>query len=281
VLAADAAAAADSRGFKALTAERLLERSRALVASSAGMHGMRSLSLSFSALDAKGIGAVPRDAAKFALFEHGVSLGADEFAMMFAPFERQGGLVATGELLGAMRAAGQQTAFSAVRAEAVAAAYAHLAASAGGSGVTVGKAKASFDAKWDPRVLAKRLQAPEALLEFQRQWPLHKSASQPLTPAEFDSYYREVSACVPSDAEFAEMVLNCWHVPDRGSWKLPKSMRVLVTLHKGSSTEAVIPRGEELDENDFDGLCVALDKRCHITGVARVKVLGDIDVNGI
>ena len=44
----------------------LLARARALVSSTVGMHGLRSLALSFAALDAKGTGAVPREAAKYA-----------------------------------------------------------------------------------------------------------------------------------------------------------------------------------------------------------------------
>ena len=284
VLADNAAAAVDERGFKPLTGEVLLARARGLVASTAGMHGLRSLALSFAALDAKGTGAVPREAAKYALVEHGVTLGADEFAMMFAPFERPGGLVAGPPLLAAVRGADS---FGEARAEAVAAAWAHLQAQARAAGkgaaVPIGLAKASFDAKWDPRVRATPkplLTAPEALLEFQRQWPLHKAAGDELTARQFEDFYRDVSACVPSGhGVFEEMVLNTWHVPGRGHWKLPKALRVLVTLHKGSSTEATIPDGEHLDPDDFDALCEALEKRCRIGGVARVKILGLVEVS--
>ena len=201
VLADNAAAAVDERGFTPLTGASLLARARALVSSTVGMHGLRSLALSFAALDAKGTGAVPRDAAKYALVEHGVTLGADEFAMMLAPFERPGGLVAGVPLLAAVRGA---ESFSAARAEAVSAAWAHLQAqarAAGKAAVSIGQAKAAFDAKWDPRVVATPkplLTAPEALLEFQRQWPLHKSAADELTSRQFEDYYRDVSACVPS-----------------------------------------------------------------------------------
>ena len=68
-------------------------------------------------------------------------------------------------------------------------------------------------------------------------------------------------------------------MPGRGHWKKPKALRVLVTLHKGSSTEATIPDGENLDPEDFDMMCEALEKRCRIGGVARVKALGLIDVS--
>ena len=278
VLADNAAAAVDERGFTPLTGAALLARSRALVASTTGLHGLRSLALSFAAMDAKGTGVVPREAAKFALFEHGVALGVDEFALMFAPFERAAGLVAGPALLAAVRGADS---FGAARAEAVHAAFAHLAAQAKGGAVTIGQAKASFDAKWDPRVTAAKpqLTAAEALLEFQRQWPLHKAAAAELTPEQFEAYYRDVSACLGDDRTFCEMVLNCWHVPGRGHWKQKKSLKVLVTLHKGSSTEAMIPAGEDLDQDNFEALCEALEKRCKIGGVARVKCLGLVEVS--
>ena len=283
VLADNAAAAVDERGFTPLTGAALLARARALVAATAGLHGLRSLAMSFAALDAKGTGAVPREAAKYALVEHGVTLGADEFAMMFAPFERPGGLVAGPPLLAAVRGADS---FGPARAEAVAAAWAHLQAqarAAGKAAVSIGQAKAAFDAKWDPRVCAvpkPSLTAPEALLEFQRQWPLHKAAGDELTARQFEDFYRDVSPCVPSGhGAFEAMVFNTWHVAGRGNWKKPKAMRVLVTLHKGSSTEATIPDGEHLDPEDFDAMCEALEKRCRIGGVARVKFLGLIEVS--
>ena len=50
-------------------------------------------------------------------------------------------------------------------------------------------------------------------------------------------------------------------------------------ITQGSSTEATIPNGEDLDPEDFEGLCIALEKRCKVTGVARVKILGYIDPN--
>jgi hypothetical protein len=283
VLSDSAAAAVDERGFTPLTGEALLARARALVAGTVGMHGLRSLALSFAALDAKGTGSVPREAAKFALVEHGVTFGADEFGMMLAPFDRPNGLVASAPLLAAVRGADS---FGAARAEAVGAAWGHLqsqARAAGKAAVSIGLAKASFDAKWDPRVCVApkpQLTAPEALLEFQRQWPLHKASADELTEAQFFAYYRDVSACVPSGGgTFESMVLNTWHVPGRGHWKLPKAMKVLVTLHKGSSTEATIPDGENLDPENFEQLCEALEKRCRIGGVARVKVLGFVDVS--
>lgn len=277
-LAENETAAVDNRGFKPLSAEMLFEKARVLIASASGFHGIRSLALAVAALDGKGTGMVPKDAIKYILFEHGVTFKADEFDLMFSKFETSSNLIAATHLLHAIRSSGGAV-FGAERVEAVASAYEHLES---GGPVTAGRVKGGFDSKWDPRcrTLPKPLLMPaEALLEFQRQWPHQKSSSDLVSREQFLSYYADVSSCIASLSDFAEMVLNCWHVPGRGNWKQKKSMRVLVTLHKGSSTDATIPNGEDLDPDDFEGLCIALEKRCKITGVARIKILGYIDPN--
>ena len=71
-LAASPDAAVDRRGFRALTPETLLERSRAALAARSGLHGLRSLSLALSAADQRGSGLAPRDIVQWALFDHGV-----------------------------------------------------------------------------------------------------------------------------------------------------------------------------------------------------------------
>lgn len=277
-LAENETAAIDNRNFKSLSAEMLYEKSRSLIATSSGFHGIRSLTLAVSALDGKGTGIVPKEAIKYILFEHGVSFKADEFDLLFSKFATSGNMIAAPQLLHAIRSAGGAI-FGSERIEAVSAAYVHLET---GGQVTAGRVKSSFDAKWDPRcrTTPKPLLMPaEALLEFQRQWPHQKSSTDVISLDQFLNYYADVSSCITSSADFVEMVYNCWHVPNKGNWKQKKSMRVLVTLHKGSSTDATIPNGEDLDPEDFEGLCIALEKRCKVTGVARVKVLGFIDPN--
>jgi len=274
VLADNAAAAVDRRGFRTLTPETLTERSRELIATKCGIHGLHSFSLALSALDAKGTGSVAKDGVRWALYEHGVTFTEDEFNLFLSAYEnpKQPGYLIGTNFLNIL----QGNTYTSDRSAAVTKAYQHLSSSS--STVTYGQLLKTFDSRWDPRVRSNQATAEEAKLEFTRQWPQHRGATAIVTAAQFENYYRDVSACMDNDLEFIDMVYNVWHVPDAGCWKQKKSKRVLVTLHKGSSTEALIPNGELIDDEDFDGLCVALGKM-GIGGIARVKVLGLVEVD--
>jgi hypothetical protein len=56
----------------------------------------------------------------------------------------------------------------------------------------------------------------------------------------------------------------------------PVCRRVIATLHKGASLDVVIAGGEDISDEDFDGLAAAL-KAQGITGVARIKVVGLVE----
>lgn len=272
VTAATAAAGEDTRGFRPLTVSALLDRARAALAAACGPHGMRSLSLAFSSLDERGTGSIPKDRAKWAIFEHGVKLSDEEFARLLAPFEQSASLVAAGDLLAVLRGDN----YSASRAEVVRAAYAALS-SGGLVEPTVAAVKKRYDAKFDPRVKHEQsMTAVEAAGEFARQWPRHVAPTAVVTPDDFESYHIDVSACIDDDAAFVEHVANVWHLDGRGSWQGKKGKKVLVTLHKGSSIETVIPGAEDVPDDDFSTLSSMLQAQ-GFGGIARIKVLGLVD----
>lgn len=274
LLATDPSASTDHRGFRSLTPETLTERARELLANKCGVHGLHSFSLALSALDAKGTGAVQKDGVRWALYEHGVNFTEDEFNLFLSAYEnsKQPGYLSGAGFLKVL----QGNLYSASRAQAVEEAFHHFSSSA--SPVTYGHLLKSFDARWDPRARNHQLTVEEAKAEFSRQWPQHRGASAVITSTQFEQYYQDVAACMDNELEFIEMVYNVWHVPNAGCWKQKKSKRVLVTLHKGSSTEALIPNGEDIADEDFDGLTAALG-RMGIGGIARVKVLGLVETD--
>ena len=73
-----------------------------------------------------------------------------------------------------------------------------------------------------------------------------------------------------------ELLANSWHLPGAGSWLRKKGLRVRVTFHKGSSTEATIAEGEGMDAEDQGALADRL-KHMGFGGIARVKVLGLVE----
>jgi hypothetical protein len=357
---ADPETSVDTRGFRPLTPETLLERARAMIGRASGIHGLRSLALSLSALDQRGTGLLPSSAVRLALFEHGATQSEEEFALMLAPLEEAAGGVGSGSASGAF--GGRTSAASAFsstggggsgggvggfisirkllpalrgdtygsgRRDATSAAYSHIARQkaagrlpvhsyasgvptpglagvtpstgtisarggaatlGGGAGasasssspsstLTIADVKGAFDAKFDCRVTASppELTAVEAAAEFARQWPRHLRPGDAVSAEDWHAYYADVSALLPDDFEFVAMVANLWHVPGRGSWKAKASKRLLVTFHKGTSTEVVVPEAEDIADDDFEGLASAL-KALGFGGIARVKVLETLAV---
>jgi hypothetical protein len=268
-LAADAAAAEDRRGIRAMDAGALLERSRRQVAAAAGPHGLRSLGVAFAALDPRDTGRVPAEGLKWALYEHGVRLQEAEAAMLLAALSERGS-VARVPFLAAL---GVPPELPPHVAAAVAEAHAHLAAGAGA--VPVGALKAAFDGKFDPRVGAGARTKAEAKAEFACQWPAH-GRSGAVTVVDLCDYYRDVLPMLPEGADAEALVANTWHVPGKGSWLRPKGLRVLMTFHKGSTTETTLPEAEHLDHTD-QALLTSLCEAQGFGGIARVKVLRLVD----
>jgi hypothetical protein len=105
----------------------------------------------------------------------------------------------------------------------------------------------------EERVESGVLTVTEAASEFARQWQAtHPRASQVVTQDQFLAYYRDVAAAFqtgdrtgtvtfehPPVDPFVMVVANVWHLPGRGSWQGRRGKRVLVTFHKGTSTETV------------------------------------------
>ena len=73
--------------------------------------------------------------------------------------------------------------------------------------------------KADPRVAAGQMTPAEAASEFARQWPALSRAADALSGDAFASYYADVSAMIPGDADFVTLVANTWHLPGQGSWR--------------------------------------------------------------
>lgn len=346
----DPEAGKDDRGLIPISPAAMVDKARAMILGACSIHGLRSLALALSAMDQRGTGILPTSDVRVALFEHGVRISADEFALLLGQFEESqravsgGGFIAIGRLLAALRADSYS---SRERKAIVDAAYRHLlnfkslgklarntylggvaapglkglsettgtihapppggvhappAAPTRGGGhhapppaspslagsrkplsgadasvVTADELKFAFDAKFDPRALSKALTPVEAAFEFSRQWPEQQRPADPVSLDSFHRYYQDVSPLIGSDEEFVELVANAWHVPGAGSWKTKASKRVLVTFHKGTSTEVIVPEAEDIHDDDFEGLCGAL-KTLGFGGIARVKVLEVIEV---
>ena len=276
-------AGVDTRGIQPLTPAALLLRARGAIAAASGPHGLRSLALAFEALDPRGSGVLPTPATRWALYEHGARLEEAEFALLSAAFVVAGrggeGGLARGALLEALRGS---AGLSPEAAAAVRAAHAHVQAtrsssSSSSEGLTLGDLVAAFDGKLEGRVAAGRMTRAEARSEFSRQWPRHRGKGARVSAEDLQEYYADVVPLLAGgEGALAELLANTWHLPGQGSWQVRKSLRVLVTFHKGSSTEALIKEGEGIPQDDQELLAERL-KAMGFGGIARVKVLGLVE----
>ena len=230
-----------------MTPASLLARARSAIATAAGIHGLRSVALSFDGLDPRGSGVLPVVGVRFALAAHGVTLTDAEYSLMLSPFidggsskglggsaaaASGGGFVKRAAIFSALRGGLDSSSLPPHVADAVAAAYSALCARAQGP-PTIGALKIAIDGKWDPRARAGTVTRAEAKADFGRQWPTHPRPSDVVTAAHFEAYYADVVACLPADTDVATLIYNTWHTPNAGSWVVKKNKRVLVTFHKG------------------------------------------------
>jgi hypothetical protein len=271
-LAAHPGAAVDGRGLVPLTPAALLQRVRGDIARASGTHGLRSVRLAFEALDPRGLGRLPLEACKWALYEHGMRVEEAEWGLLtgaFATGKPPSVALDRGAFWGALRGEGlSEGAQGGVRA-----AFAHV--SGGGGEVPLGVLCRAFDAKLEPRVVAGRVLRAEAKAEFGRQWPTlaKRGGAGAVGEADFLEYYGDVVGMLEGgEGALGALLANTWHLPGQGSWKVKRSLRVLATFHKGSSTEAVIPEGEDIHPEDQEALMERL-KKMGFGGIARVKVL--------
>jgi len=294
-LASHPSQAEDRRNISPMTSATVMRNVREALGLAGGLHALRSLFLSFEALDPKGTGYIPSDGFKWTLYEHGAKCEEAEFSLLIAPFlTRAGGgrgvtitrappphsqssMLDRLSLVDALRG-GVVPALSSAASRSVSEAYLYLCSSLEASphsGLAIGPLKHAFDGKLDPRVVAGKMTRAEAKGEFARQWPRHLSPGATVSLSDFTEYYSDVCGVTGEDP-LNDLLANTWHIPGQGSWLTKKGKRVQVTFHKGSSTEAVIKEGEGIPDEDQAQLMYHLEKMGY-GGIARVKVLGLVD----
>jgi len=288
VMGATREAGEDHRGIIAMNPATVLDSVRGALAATSGPHALRSLFLAFEALDPRGTGALPAEGLKWALYEHGAKLEGAEFALLTLPFALPPGkpgvtltraptphaapaLLSRGALVAALRGEPLSPTALALLEEA----YAHLTATLG-SPPPMAALKRAYDGRLDVRVVGGKLSRAEAKGEFGRQWPHHvKDPHSAVTFEDLCEYYRDVCGVV-GEGVLGDLLANTWHLPGKGWWLQKKGKKVVATFHKGSSTEAVIPEGEDIPNDDMATLIAHLEKLGY-GGIARVKVIGLVD----
>ena len=234
VLADDPAAAEDTRVFRELTPELIIEQVKQAI-NERGAYGIRGLARAFRIIDDAGDGALDREDFKWGLFDYGVRLSDEEFAMVLAHFDRDGnGVISFDEFLRALR-----DDLSPARREIIAQAYSKLDANCDGT-VTFSDIRELYDASSHPDVLAGRLSSDEALRDFMSVWNRHVP-DDVITFDEFLDYYTDVSCSVDTDGEFLQIVRNAWRLPGADQLGSEGSLIGTITFKSGRTQQVVMP----------------------------------------
>lgn len=268
-LAPDPAMAKDTRAFRPLTAEALLDKVRAVL-KARGTYGIRALGKAFRILDDAGDGKLDREDLKWGLFDYGLRLSDEEFEMLLDAMDENGdGLISYDEFLFAVRGPLPEA-----RRAVVLEAFAKLDKDGSGH-ITLEDLRTVFNSKFDEQVRSGKRTEDQALADFLSQWDTIDKDGM-VTQEEFLRYYDDVSASIDSDAYFETMLRKCWGLPGaddaaaaaglaRGKW-------VLATLKSGGRKEVFLEGMHEVADSDKRALMDALDD-AGVFGVAEVRAL--------
>ncbi len=143
-----------------------------------------------------------------------------------------------------------------------------------GSGqVTKSDIAVAYDCSEHPEVIAGTMTEDEVITEFMEQWETQE-ADGIITRAEFEDYYKDVSASIDDDDYFELMMRNAWHISGgEGQMANTTCRRVLVIHGDGSQEVCEIENDLGLDADDIQGMIDRLTAQ----GVQDIKSISLAD----
>jgi Ca2+-binding EF-hand superfamily protein len=207
-------------------------------------NGIRGLKLMFKAIDRDRNNSVDPTEFKYAMRDYGIPISDDEVSAVVKYFDtNMDGKISFDEFLRAVRGDLNDR-----RTEMVHLAY-HVLDRSGDGLVTIADIMEIYDASFHPDFASGRKTKEEVLREFMTIWETHKKDGI-VTMAEFEDYYKDVSASIDSDDYFELMIRNAWHI-DGGEGQMENTTikRVLKTNADGS--QEVVKVEDDLKKTDF------------------------------
>merc|ERR1711998_717915 len=106
-----------------------------------------------------------------------------------------------------------------------------------GSGVvTKSDIAVAYDCSEHPEVIAGTMTEDEVITEFMEQWETQE-ADGIITRAEFEDYYKDVSASIDDDDYFELMMRNAWHISGGEGQMANTTCRRVLVIHGDGSQE--------------------------------------------
>lgn len=184
---------------------QVLEKIKATL-KSRGAHGIRSLGIVFRRIDNSKDRKLDRAEFMWGLRENGHVLTPSEFERIFKYFDRNNdGKIDYDEFLRGLRGD-----LNPRRRALVGLAYQKLDLTGDGK-VTIDDLKINYDVSCHPKFKSGQITKEQILNDFLAQWDtLNKDGI--VTLAEFEDYYKDVSASIDDDDYFELMIRNAWHI---------------------------------------------------------------------
>jgi len=175
-----------------------------VVLKSRGIHGIRGLGIVFRRMDNSGDRKIDRHEFQWGLKENGHVLSPSEFERVFKYFDKNNdGKISYDEFLRAIRGELNDRRRSLVQL-----AFKKLDKTGDGQ-VTIDDLVGTYDVSSHPKFRSGQLTPAQILEEFASQWDTIKKDGK-VSPAEFEDYYKDVSASVDDDDYFELMIRNAW-----------------------------------------------------------------------
>jgi len=266
VTASDQRFAADNRDLPAPpTPAALMQKVRDIV-NKRGNFGIRGLARTFKIMDDGGDGNLDREDFKWGLYDYGVHLNDAQFEMLLDAFDRnKDGLISFDEFLVTIRGPMNER-----RLKFINMAY-DLLDKDGSGVVTKSDIAVAYDTSEHPEVIAGTMTEDEVITEFMEQWETQE-ADGIVSRAEFEEYYKDVSASIDNDDYFELMMRNAWHISGGEGWCGNTSCRRVLVVHNNGSQEVVeIENDLGLDADDIQGMLDRLAAQ-GVTDIKRISL---------
>jgi Ca2+-binding EF-hand superfamily protein len=194
-----------------------------------GAHGIRGLGIVFRRMDNNGDKKMDRNEFMWGLRENGHNLSPSEFERIFKYFDKNNdGKISYDEFLRGIRGD-----MNARRLALVKLAYQKLDRDHSGM-VDLNDIAIAYDVTQHPKFKTGEMSRNDILTEFMAQWDTNIRDNK-VTLAEFQDYYKDVSASIDEDDYFELMIRNAWHLDGgEGQFENTTIKRELVTDADGT-----------------------------------------------
>lgn len=197
-------------------------------------------------MDKNGDQKLSKDELKTGLSKFGVDVNFHELDCLFSFFDTDhSGCISCEEFITGMRGDMNQ-----LRLDLVKTAFQILDKDGDGQ-VTLTELQSAYDCSKNPEVISGKLSVEDAIKIFAAQWETGDPDGI-ITQAEFETYYKNLSASIDSDDYFELMMRNAWHISGgEGHCANSTNRRVLLTNPDGSERVVEIRNDLGIKATDF------------------------------